>query len=275
MDTISRSPKYPQIGLAEAIERIRAVYKKEHRHKADKEVIAKSLGYAGLNGKSLGIMATLKQYMLLETMGDGLRVSDDAVTIIELPQGDPERADSIRRAAFAPTLFSEINDYYGNKLPSDENLRLFLIRKGFNSKAAGIVLRTYRDTMRLVNEEAGDYNGSIVEMSKSQETPMPGQLPLGKSSFEVQRAFASQTASDLYALGVPMPSQGSFSEDLQYRVSEDCKVRVLFEGAVTQEAIKKLVAYLQLGMDDFPSKAQPATLAGADQPKLLTEGSEE
>jgi hypothetical protein len=54
-------------------------------------------------------------------------------------------------------------------------------------------------------------------------------------------------------MGIPIP-EGNFTEDLNTRISDDCKVRVLFDGPVTQEAIEKLKRYLDLIKDDYPTK---------------------
>ncbi|MBD1879072.1 hypothetical protein [Coleofasciculus sp. FACHB-T130] len=43
-------------------------------------------------------------------------------------------------------------------------------------------------------------------------------------------------------------------EILQWRLSEDCTVRIQFNGSVTQEAIKKLIAILELNTDVYPTK---------------------
>jgi hypothetical protein len=52
--------------------------------------------------------------------------------------------------------------------------------------------------------------------------------------------------------------QEPFSEALQYRISGDSRVRLLFDGAVTREAIEKLMAYLELAKEDYPSREQLA-----------------
>ncbi len=42
-------------------------------------------------------------------------------------------------------------------------------------------------------------------------------------------------------------------EMLQQRVSKDCVAKVLFQGKVTQGAVEKLVAYLNLLKDTLPA----------------------
>jgi hypothetical protein len=41
-------------------------------------------------------------------------------------------------------------------------------------------------------------------------------------------------------------------EALQYRIAPDCKVVIQFTGMATQDAIRKLIKYLEMGLDDFP-----------------------
>jgi hypothetical protein len=263
MDNRTRSPRYPNVNLQSAIEKTRLIYEKEHRHKVDKEVVALDLGYTGLNGASAGMIASLRQYNLLEVSGDALKVTDDAVTILELPQGEDERVDAIQRVAFAPKIFSELREIYGDKLPSIENLRLYLIKQGYNSKAASVVIRTYRETLSLVQEEMEGYNNE--DSNDSHKTNMNISNTVS-SNPQMPRPLADLSMS-------PNIPTGNFSENLQYRLSDDCRVRVLFEGNVTREAIKKLIAYLQLGMDDFrPKTQQQETLHEVGQPMLLTDG---
>jgi hypothetical protein len=48
----------------------------------------------------------------------------------------------------------------------------------------------------------------------------------------------------------------AISEDLNYRISDECKVRLHFDGKVTKEAIQKFIQYLQLAKDDYPSSGK-------------------
>ena len=42
------------------------------------------------------------------------------------------------------------------------------------------------------------------------------------------------------------------SEEMRYRIDPDCKVHIQFDGIATQNAIRKLIAYLQMSIEDFP-----------------------
>src|SRR5205807_7636047 len=142
-----RSPNFPKFDLETAITKINQVYQAEHTHAADKEVIARDLGYTSLNGASLTTIGALNSYGLLESEGDGLKVGGDAVTILELPKGHAERVAALRRRAFTPKLFADLKQEFGDNLPSDVNLRHSLIKKKFLPKAADEAIRVYRETI--------------------------------------------------------------------------------------------------------------------------------
>jgi hypothetical protein len=158
-----RSPNYPQISLAEAVRRIEVIRSKEGRNAASREVLAKLLGFGGLNGASMGVLSAISKYGLLEDAGNKeLKVSDLADAILFPHQAD-ERARSIADAASKPALFAEINEKWPDHPPSDESLRSYLIRRGFSQVALDNVIACYRETMELVTAKKGGYDRESAE----------------------------------------------------------------------------------------------------------------
>lgn len=153
-----RSPNYPIISLPEAIDRVRKVYDKEHLHKASPEVVCKAMGYNGANGSSLGILSALKKYLLLEEVGKDLKVSQDALTILVDPPSSSVRAAMVRKTALAPALFAALHEEFGELPPSDENLRAYLLKRGFAQSAVDTPIRTYRETLEFVSRLGAPYN---------------------------------------------------------------------------------------------------------------------
>lgn len=151
----SRSPNYPLISLEEAVEGVGKVYKLNYKHKVDKPVVAKHLGYGGINGKSLGVISALSKYGLLDGRGE-LRVTDDAVSILVDPKDAPTRHQALRRAALRPALFAQLNTHFGGTMPSTENLSAYLQKNGFTQQASQLAGKSYRDTMAYVTREAGE-----------------------------------------------------------------------------------------------------------------------
>ena len=167
-----RSPNYPQLTLAEAIEKARLVFDQEHFHAASREVIAKDMGFQGLSGPSQSAIAALKHYGLLEAQGDGLHVSDDAVSLMELPELDERRQRALAICAARPTLFKEMLIEFGPEPPSDANLRHWLLKRNFLSKGADEAIRVYKDNLVIAKDAVERYidgMGRAIE----EETPTP------------------------------------------------------------------------------------------------------
>jgi len=162
-----RSPNYPGMGLPTAIERARTVHDREQHLAAPTEVIARHLGYTGLNGTSLKALSALLKYGLLEkTKDDKRKITNLAVQILH-PRTLAERAEGIREAAFRPVLFNEIAKEWPNGTPSDENLRAYLLRRNFATDAISDVIAFYRETMELVTRESGGYTPQSADGRES------------------------------------------------------------------------------------------------------------
>jgi hypothetical protein len=175
-----RSPNCPQVAFQEAAERGRLLYQKEHTHPASKEVVAQSLGYSGLNGRSLSMIGALRQYGIIEGQSDAMRVSDDAVAYFELDSG-PDRDASLSRMIFAPSVFAQIHTDFGDTLPSEQNLKHYLIKMGFLPKTAEDVIAIYRENIRLVENKGVVYDDNMnVQPSMASSIPralVPSSLP--------------------------------------------------------------------------------------------------
>ena len=154
-----RSPNYPAISLREAIERVQLLFGKAHTQLISREQAVEAMGYDGLHGASLGAISALLKFGLLEKVIDQVKISDRAMSIIA-PHDDEELKIALRDAAFDPPLFSEMHERFLGEIPNDDKLRTFLIRKSFSSSALDRVIRSYRETMELVTEEAGGYTAA-------------------------------------------------------------------------------------------------------------------
>ena len=170
-----RSPNYPALSLPEAISRVKVIHEAEQHLAAPKDVIAKHLGYNGLNGAALTTVSAIGKYGLIEEApGDKMRVSPLAVTIL-YPPSPAEKTAAIKEAASKPALFVEIDKEWEGHRPSDENLRSYLIRRNFAVDAIDRVIKSYRETIDLVTQELGVYPESLGVKPKGQEkSPMQG-----------------------------------------------------------------------------------------------------
>jgi hypothetical protein len=229
-----RSPNYPIISLADAVGRVQLIYEKERQHPADKLVVAKALGYGSLNGLSRSIVSALVKYGLLTETKDQLKVSMEALDILLHSAGEPERVAAIQRAAYMPPLFSELRATFDNSLPSDENLRAFLVKKGFNPNTVSNVIRAYRDTVLFANQEAAQ--GPEAREAREPEAAAPTKLPGAITMFPA----------------AAVPARDAL--ELAFNLAPNCHAKIVLTGEVTRPAIEKLQAFLALSMDTFPQE---------------------
>jgi hypothetical protein len=169
----SRSPNYPQIGLKEAVHRVSSVYKRDYQAPLTRDLAAERLGYSGLNGKSLAVLAALGKFGLLEGRGEETRVSDLAVRILAFPPGSAERRAALREAASGPELFVELDQRFARGQASDGAIRAWLITRGFIPPAAEAAVRAYRETQQLLEAEGGTAPAVTPAEPKGEPPPPP------------------------------------------------------------------------------------------------------
>ena len=239
----NRSPKYPLLGLPDALQKIDVVWKSNQRHAAPREVIAKSLGYSALHGKSLRLIAALIQYGLLEKQGKELRVSQLAMMYLH-PESPDERKEAIRKAAASPELFGRLAEKYPGSTPSDGLILNFLVRQGFLEKAAVQAIRVYRETIEFVEKECGRYTEDsrppAAEDSPADE-PEPVSVPTA-------------------------PPQSSHVAPGKFRVAmdEDFLVEVHATG-LYQEGVDQLVKWLKANKPLVPTRDSTASKPDEDE----------
>lgn len=243
----SRSPNYPQMNITQAIDRIKKVYAEEHTHSVPDQSIAVALGYSSLNGTSKVVLSSLKKFGLLVPSGDGFKVSQDAVAILELPADDSTRIVAIHKSALRPPVFKQLYEKYGTDLPSDASLRHYLVSTGFESDAANQVIRHYKDTLGFMASQSADKQtlGKKDQAEVSSETTAP------KQSVE-------QSSVNPFG-GIPTPpasvQTAAHASQLRFQVSSDSYAEISFTSEITQAAITKLISYLKLSMDLYPVRA--------------------
>lgn len=228
-----RSPSYPAIGLKEAIEKAQAVYRSDYQNQVPREVAAKHMGYASLNGKSLGVLAALLKFGLLEGRGDNTRVSDLALRIIAHAPGEPERAESILEAAMRPELFAELDKRYPDGKGSDAAIRSYLLTQKFIPQAADNALRSYRETKALVEAECGGYQAPDVT---SEQAPM--NAPLDQTQIDQIDWSKARVVA-----GEPSPGERRAVFDLT-----EGEVVITYPDNLSPESVSDLQDYLSVFM---------------------------
>ncbi len=254
--TANRSPNYPQMGIKQAIERIQKIYEKEHTHSVPAQAAAEAMGYKSLSGTAKAGLSALRKFGLASATTEGYKVTSDAITILELPEDNPERKATIRRLGLRPTAFKQLFEKYGVTLPSDGTIRHFLIQNGYQLDGANQVIRFYKETLDFLSRM-----GPIVAEPDSKEGDVTEVQGNKKPAID---AGEGQTPK-----GSPPASQVT-TGNLRFHVSPTCDAEVAFFGEVTTEAVSKLIQYLALSEDLYPSQAR-----GKEKPAAATPFSEE
>lgn len=237
-----RSPRYPAISLRDAIQKALAVYDSDHRNKIPKALVAQHMGYKTLNGASLGVISAVGKYGLLEGGAEAMNVTLRAVDIFEHDPGDPARVQAIREAAFAPDLFKEIASAFPGKV-SDAAIRSHLITKlNFLPDAATNFVRTYRDTMLLVEAEAGN---SDVPLDEDEFVPAQPLAP------GVKDQLAQGAGGVLTHVTQNSPSVTSLEHGERELVTgilskNGAAFRVVVSGVIGVKEIERLIRKLEL-----------------------------
>lgn len=203
----TRSPNYPAIALPEAIGRTRTIYEKQQTYPATREIIARLMGYGGLNGASAIVVSALSKYGLIEGHGENLRVSSLGQDLVLHRRGEEEYERALRTAAFMPTFFRELRDQYPHGLPSEHSLRATLIKGGFNAKSVDGAVRAYRETLEFLESEL---QGSPATAPETQTATVPtagtGRPPTPSGSAATHRSIAIPLSSTEWAtLDAPFP----------------------------------------------------------------------
>ena len=123
-----RSPNYPAISLADAVERLTKLSGEIGTHPAPRDVVLKAMGYSGANGASLTALAALGKYGLLRREGEDFKIAERGLMYLH-PQGD-ERSRAIHDAAVEPKLFAELNEQFSGGNAGDELVRELSPAKG-------------------------------------------------------------------------------------------------------------------------------------------------
>ncbi|MEO3432165.1 hypothetical protein [Inquilinus sp. CAU 1745] len=176
----ARSPRYPAISLPEALQKAGQIYAADYQNKIPKSLIAEHMGYASLNGKSLGVISALSKYGLLEGRSDEVWITDRALAAIVHGAGSTERIEAIKAAAQEPELFKDLDSNFPGKV-SDAALRSYLLgKRKFLPDAADRAIRSYRETSEFVETEtAGLRPGHEESEWASEQTENPQIQPRG------------------------------------------------------------------------------------------------
>lgn len=232
----SRSPRYPRLSVLTSVGYARKIYEGAHRSEIDSDTAYRVMGFAGKNGASATALGALRQFGLVDGLRGDLRISDLALRILE-PSCTDEYVESLHEAANKPDVFEAVLRQFPEGLPSsDEAVRSFLIRNlQFSRAGADDLISSLRETLSELEAE-NSRNGS---KSVSPEI----QSAVGVEKEQPERSPPKDMARSIF------PAEGQLEEFIRIPLTRDCNAELRLSGPITDDAIARLIKYIDLMKD--------------------------
>lgn len=178
--TRMRSPSYPSVSLMEAIDFTKKIFDKSRTNAVDREAAAKDMGYSGITGRSLKVLAALIQYDLIEKAGKGgVRVTQ---TFKDISHGltDEVKKNALLKAGTSPTLYQDLLERFPDGPPSENALRSYLIQQDFANVAIGPAVSSFQETYRSL-QDANVFDSHGPDDREDAESEVQGDEVGGRS----------------------------------------------------------------------------------------------
>lgn len=233
-----RSPRFPSHSLDEALVYAKKIYDGVHKSTVDSETALRIMGFSGRNGASASALGSLRQFALIEGMGERTRVSDLAISIFE-PIDNAERVGALRESAFRPKAFAAVSERFANKVPAlDEPIKAFLVREqGFGPAGAKQCIESLRATLSFLESE---------DESLSEPKPETQGDDIAASDKQV---IDSPPTGDAHAreskLSISYPQNENVTH-ARFPLAKECYAELTVFGAATPKAFERLKAQIEL-----------------------------
>lgn len=171
--TRTNSPPHPTMSLPKSITAVGKIFSADRRNPVDREVAARHIGYTGKSGASDKALAALTHFGLTDKVGKGsVRVSQLAMDILHPDPTDPHGKErALLEAGMKPQLYKELRAHFPDHV-SEDTLRSYLLRIGFNSTSLPPAMSSYFETLRFLEQskafESAGKGGETGEESDGQ-----------------------------------------------------------------------------------------------------------
>lgn len=257
-----RSPAYPCVGLAEAINHARQFWDKEKTHEATPAIAAQHFGFKAGSSTGMQVAAALSYYGLMQQSGmkesRTVKLTDLAISILKNQEPSRERDALLKKAALKPALHARLAAKYGEKMPSAETLKNHLeFDEKFNPGFVDDFIRQFLATLEFAGigksdtmppadivHDDDDDSPLAAEDHAMQETERLPERPSVPSVVRSTKPAIHQVEIDTGEV-----------ERLRFNLKSG-RVRLMFIGQPTQADIAKLIAILNVNLDTFPETAE-------------------
>ena len=223
-----KSPNCPRIALEDAIELIKKLHGKIGKASVKSEVAVgqQGLGYSGLNGASLGVIAALGSYGLIDKdRGGSIRISQLALQILYPPVGVSRRV-LLRQAATSPKVFAALLES-GIHSADEGVIAGQLVHQNFTPDTARKVASVFVKNVRFAELTATDETENKIESSPDDlnhdgaQTASTPDAPVSSVAMPVAPAVSKSNATGASANELPIPLDNGLVARVPYPMSEE------------------------------------------------------
>lgn len=149
---VGRSPAYPSVPLAAALEKAKAQYDSEGKYAVPLPSAFKAWGYSDKSSGGRDVRASLRYFGLITVDGDGdmakVKLTDDALRVLlDEREDQTEKKAIIRRLALTPTAHKKLWTKFPDGIKSDATAIHYLVfEEGFNKSAAEALIGEFKVT---------------------------------------------------------------------------------------------------------------------------------
>ena len=197
------------------------------------EIAVQALGYSGLNGAALGILAALKQYGLLDSQrGTSVAVSPLAIKLIH-PMSEQQEIETRKAAALSPKIFNELYTT-GHSACAVDVLANHLVQSGFTPEGARKAASIFKE-----NEEFAKLRGASINESLNSVDAILNPEKVGSPRLEKRNLdFSIETR------GVDTRQK---IRDYRFALDDDAEVELRFFGdKLGADQVQGLIDYLEV-----------------------------
>ncbi len=167
---VVKSPNWPSIPIKEALEKAKLIYLKDRRTPIHYDVVIEHLGFGSKTGPAGRLVSALRQYGLIEKVGENYRISDKAWNIFNLPDDSPERQTLIAEAAMKPKIFKELLAMSSDGQPSDSTLKRHLVlTKDFNENTVERFLKIFKAAVDIAKPYDLGYSSAVLDEEEADD----------------------------------------------------------------------------------------------------------
>ena len=195
-----RSPRCPRISLEEALKLTKVLHGKIGKNSVTVESARGALGFGGDNGAAGKILASLKQYGLIERSKGQISLAPSAIHILH-PVSDKQRALSLQKTALNSSIFVRIRKEFDDC--EQDVLANQLVQLGFTPDGAARTAQIYKANAKYARLDLIDPNSlEIIADDEEDSNLTPEEKPkksTGPRKKDVRETPQPAVASDTFS----------------------------------------------------------------------------